>query len=105
MIVKMKHLLLIALLLGALIAPISAQTIRTTSNHLVAKIDSDGSVRDPNNHLVCKINSDGSVRDPNNHLLGKIADNGDVRDPNNHLLGRAVGIPKTWAALFFFIDL
>lgn len=37
-------------------------------------------------------------------LLGRVNDDGTVRDSNNHLQGYAKGVPKKYAALYFFFS-
>ena len=46
--------------------------------------------------------SKGIVRNSNYQYTGKIEDDGTVRDKNNQLIGYASGVPKTFAAIYFF---
>ena len=65
-----------------------AQTIRNSSNSMIAKIESDGTVRNSSNSYIGKIYSDGDIRDSSNHLIGKISSSGEVRDSNNSFIGK-----------------
>ena len=49
-----------------------------------------------------KIESNGTVRNDRNQKIGKIESNGTVRNERNQQIGRVSGIPKEWAAAFFF---
>ena len=80
-------------------------SVRDNSNRMLGKVDTDGRVSDPCNNYLGKVCGDGTVRDDCNHMVGRVEDDGRVRDPQNHTLGYAKGVPKTWAALFFFIKL
>ena len=42
------------------------------------------------------------MRNSNYQYTGKIEDDGTVRDKNNQLIGYASGVPKTFAAIYFF---
>ena len=57
-----------------------------------------------NNHVIAKIDSNGTLRDRNNSVCGRITFSGEVQDRNNHTLGHANGIPRHYAAVFFFFD-
>lgn len=48
--------------------------------------------------------SDGTVRDKSNMYVGKIDSDGTVRNGNGIIIGYAKGVPKTYAAVFFFFD-
>ena len=61
-------------------------------------------LRNANNSSIGKIESDGTVRNSNNSLLGRVYDDGTVRDSNSHCIGYAKGVPRSYAALFFFFS-
>lgn len=81
-----------------------AQTIRDRSNSYIGKIESDGTIRDRNNSYCGKFWSDGTIRDRNNSYVGKIESDGTVRDRNNSTMGTARGVPRHYAAAYFFFD-
>ena len=81
-----------------------AQDIRNANNSQVACIESNGTVRDRNNSTIGRIESNGTIRDRNNSSIGRIESDGTVRDRNNSSMGSAKGVPRTWAAVFFFFN-
>ena len=86
----MKHLLkpVLALFLFLAVAQVGyAQTIRNSSNSMIAKIESDGTVRNSSNSYVGKIDKDGTVRNSSNSVIGNAKD-----------------VPMQYAAIYFFFD-
>ena len=84
----MKKLLIILSFVLCVATAGHAQEIRNTSNAVVAKIESDGTVRDKSNFMVARINDKGEVRDASNRYLGKIEADGTVRDKSNFSIGK-----------------
>ncbi len=78
--------------------------IKSPNNRPLLKMESDGHFRMPNNRLIGQIDSYGYVRNINNSMLGKVSDDGVVRDKNNHILGYAQGVPRNFAAVYFFFN-
>ena len=49
-----------------------------------------------------KIESDGTIRNGSGSSVGKIDRDGTVRNSSGSSIGKASGIPRTWAAAYFF---
>ena len=59
-------------------------------------------VTDGNYATVANIRSDGTIQDAGYRTIGHIRDDGTVQDANYRTIGHAPGIPRVWAAWFFF---
>ena len=59
---------------------------------------------DGSNATLGKVESSGYVVDSSNRTLGKVLSDGTVVDSHNSTIGYARGVPKTYAAVFFFFD-
>ena len=59
-------------------------------------------LRNSSNAVLCKISSDGTVTSPSNATLGKISSDGTVRNASNATIGTAKGVDPEWAAAYFF---
>ena len=81
-----------------------AQSLRSSNNSYIGKVESDGTIRNSNNSYMGKVESDGTVRNSNNSYIGKIENDGTVRNSNNSSIGTARGVPKTYAAVLFMFD-
>ena len=93
--------LLVMMLAGA---DATAQTLRSSGNSYLGKIERDGTVRSSSNSYRGKIERDGTIRNSSNSYMGKIESDGTVRDANNSRMGSASGVNKKYAAAFFFFD-
>lgn len=80
----------------------NAQTLRNSSNAVLCKISSDGTVMSPSNATLGKFASDGTIRSASNATLGKISSDGTVRNASNATIGTAKGVDPEWAAAYFF---
>ena len=88
--IRMKHLIkaFVALFLFLVVAQVGyAQTIRNSSNSMMAKIESDGTVRNRSNSYLGRVYSDGTVRNSSNSVIGYAKD-----------------VPMQYAALYFFFN-
>lgn len=54
---------------------------------------------------IGKIEKDDMVRDCNNMTIGKFDSDGTFVDCNNMTIGYAKGVPVTYAAVFFFLNM
>lgn len=79
--------------------------IRDRNSMLVGKIERNGTILDKNNMTIGKVESDGTVRDCYNMTMGRIEADGTVRNRNSLTIGYAKGIPKAYAAVFFFFGM
>ena len=77
-------------------------TIRNSSGSSIGKIDRDGTIRNSSGSSMGKIESNGTVRNSSGSSIGKIESDGTVRNSSGSSIGKAQGIPKEWAAAFFF---
>ena len=76
--------MLVMMLAGA---DATAQTLRSSGNSYLGKIERDGTIRNSSNSYMGKIESDGTVRNSSNSCIGKVEN-----------------VDRRWAALFFFFD-
>lgn len=79
-----------------------AQRMTNSNYQTVAHIKSDGTIQDSNYRTIGHIRDDGTVQDSNYRTLGHIKEDGTVQDSNYRTIGHAQGIPKAWAAWYFF---
>lgn len=75
---KRLLLMLVALLMSCMAS--NSQDLRSSSNMLIGKIESDGTVRNQTNVMIGKIGSDGTISSRNNITVGKIEKDGSIRD-------------------------
>ena len=84
----MKAIVALVLFMTVSVPQVShAQTIRNSSNSMIARIESDGTVRNSSNSYVGRVDSDGTVRNSSNSTIGYAKD-----------------VPMRYAALYFFFD-
>jgi len=50
------------------------------------------------------VNKDGRIQDGSYRTIGYVKDDGTVQDGSYRTLGYAKGIPRNWAAVFFFFN-
>ena len=93
--------LLVMMLAGA---DATAQTLRSSGNSYLGKIERDGTVRSSSNSYRGKIERDGTIRNSSNSYMGKIESDGTVRNSSNSCIGKMENVDRRWAALFFFFD-
>jgi hypothetical protein len=65
-------------------------------------IDRDGTIRNANGSSIGKVDSNGTVRNGNGSSIGKVESDGTVRNGNGSSIGKVSGVPKEWAAAYFF---
>lgn len=94
--------LLFVLLLGMAGGNAHAQRVTDGNYATVANIRSDGTIQDAGYRTIGHIRDDGTVQDANYRTVGHIRDDGTVQDANYRTIGHAPGIPRAWAAWFFF---
>ena len=98
---KLFHLLL--LICGLMMTPdASAQNMLDRNGSNIGSIDSNGTIRNRGGSSVGKIDSDGTVRDRGGSSIGKIDSDGTIRNRGGSSMGQARGVPKEWAAAWFF---
>ena len=103
----MKHMKRIVLLVTALLllsaaGEAFAQRVTDGSYKPVAEIKSDGTIQDASYRTIGHIKSDGTVQDGSYRVIGHIKDDGTIQDASYRTIGHARGIPKAWAAWYFF---
>lgn len=59
-------------------------------------------VSDSGYRTIAYIKSDGTIQDGSYRIVGYIKDDGTVQDGTYRTIGHAKGIPKAWAAFYFF---
>ena len=91
---------------SAIIGKISSSgAVHNKSNSKVGQIESDGRIKGRNGSQVGKIDlSDGRVFNGSNSQIGKIDSSGTVYNGSNSRIGSARGVPRAWAAVFFFFN-
>ena len=88
---------------NAVLCKISSDgTVTSPSNATLGKFASDGTIRNASNATLGKVSSDGTVRNASNATLGKISSDGTVRNASNATIGTAKGVDPEWAAAYFF---
>ena len=88
---------------NAVLCKISSDgTVKSPSNATLGKFASDGTIRNASNAVLGKVSSDGTVRNASNATLGKISSDGTVRNASNATIGTAKGVDPEWAAAYFF---
>ena len=96
-------LIILAAILG-LCLPARAQTIKNASYSIVAHIKDDGTVQDASYRIIGHIKDDGTIQDASYRIIGHIKDDGTVQDASYRTIGHADGIPRPWAAYYFFFS-
>ena len=76
---------LFAALMVMMVSGATAQTVYNSNGSSCGKVDSNGTVRNGNGSSIGKVESDGTVRNGNGSSIGKVS-----------------GVPKEWAAAYFF---
>lgn len=59
-------------------------------------------VKDSGYRTIGHIKSDGTIQDSGYRTIGHIRSDGSVQDSGYRTIGHAGGIPRSWAALYFF---
>ena len=80
----------------------AAQRITDSGYRTVAYIKSDGTIQDGSYKTIGHIKSDGTIQNASYSTIGHVREDGTVLDSSYRTIGHAPGIPKAWAAWFFF---
>ena len=75
---------------------------RNGSGSQIGKIESDDTIRNSNGSSIGKVDKDGTVRNSSGSSIGKVENDGTVRNGNGSSIGKVQGVPKEWAAAYFF---
>ena len=102
----MKRLLgtILTVLLLAVTVEAAAQTIQNASYQTVGYIKSDGTIQDRSYRTVGYVKDNGTIQDSSYRTVGYVKDDGTVQDRNYRTIGYAKGIPRKWAAFYFFFQ-
>lgn len=77
-------------------------TVQDASYRTVGHLKNDGTFQNRSYSTIGHIRDDGTVQDGNYRTIGHIKDDGTIQDANYRTIGHARGIPKAWAAWYFF---
>jgi hypothetical protein len=100
-VMKVLRVLFMSLAL-LMVSGLSAQTVYNSNGSSCGKIESNGTVRNSSGSSIGKVDRDGVVRNGNGSQIGKIDTDGTVRNGNGSSIGKVYGVPKEWAAAYFF---
>jgi hypothetical protein len=62
----------------------------------------DGRIENSSRSTVGYVNSDGRVENSSRSTIGYVNEDGRVENASRSAIGYAAGIPREWAAVFYF---
>ena len=103
--ILLTHDLMRTLLLSLTIAVATtagAQTLQNSSRSTTGYIKSDGTVQNSSRSTTGYIKSDGTVQNSSRSTIGYVKQDGTVQNSSRSTIGHASGVPREWAAAFYF---